>query len=68
MNEITIKQHSFEIAKNRLKEFSENTETKLTLDAVDTDGFFPFSDHRVTGQELNDRLVNIQKHFTTIIK
>ena len=66
MNEITIKQHSFEIAKNRLKEFSENTETKLTLDAVDTDGFFPFSDHRVTGQELNDRLVNIQKHFTTI--
>lgn len=66
MNEITIKQHSFEIAKNRLKEFSENTETKLTLDPVDTDGFFPFSDHRVTGQELNDKLVDIQKHFTTI--
>lgn len=66
MNEIAIKQHSFEIAKNRLKEFSENTETKLTLDPVDTDGFFPFSDHRVTGQELNDKLVDIQKHFTTI--
>jgi len=56
MNEIAIKQHSFEIAKNRLKEFSEKTETKLTLDTVDTDGFFPFSDHRVTGQELNTRL------------
>jgi hypothetical protein len=66
MNEIAIKQHSFEIAKNRLKEFSENTETKLTLEPVDTDGFFPFSDHRVTGQELNDKLVDIQKHFTTI--
>lgn len=66
MNEIAIKQHSFEIAKNRLKEFSENTENKLTLDPVDTDGFFPFSDHRVTGQELNDKLVDIQKHFTTI--
>jgi len=66
MNEIAIKQHSFEIAKNRLKEFSEKTETKLTLDTVDTDGFFPFSDHRVTGQELNIRLANIQDHFATI--
>lgn len=66
MNEIAIKQHSFEIAKNRLKEFSEKTETKLTLDTVDTDGFFPFSDHRVTGQELNTRLANIQDHFATI--
>ena len=66
MNEIAIKQHSFEIAKNRLKEFSEKTETKLTLDTVDTDGFFPFSDHRVTVQELNIRLANIQDHFATI--
>ena len=66
MNEIAIKQHSFEIAKNRLKEFSEKTETKLELKGVDTDGFFPFSDHRVTGQELNTRLANIQNHFATI--
>lgn len=66
MNEIAIKQHSFEIAKNRLKEFSEKTETKLELKGVDTDGFFPFSDHRVTGQELNTRLANIQDHFATI--
>ena len=66
MNEIAIKQHSFEIAKNRLKEFSEKTETKLELKSVDTDGFFPFSDHRVTGQELNTRLANIQDHFATI--
>jgi hypothetical protein len=66
MNEIAIKQHSFEIAKNRLKEFSEKTETKLELKGVDTDGFFPFSDHRVTGQELNTRLAKIQEHFITI--
>ena len=43
MNEIAIKQHSFEIAKNRLKEFSEKTETNFELKGVDTDGFFPFS-------------------------
>ena len=66
MNEIAIKQHSFEIAKNRLKDFSEKTETKLELDSVDTDGFLPFSDHRVTGQEFNTRLINIQEHFATI--
>lgn len=66
MNEIAIKKHSFEIAKNRLKDFSEKTETKLELDSVDTDGFLPFSDHRVTGQEFNTRLINIQEHFATI--
>lgn len=66
MNEIAIKQHNFEIAKNRLKEFSEKTETNFELKGVDTDGFFPFSDHRVTGQELNTKLANIQGHFITI--
>ena len=66
MNEIAIKQHSFEIAKNRLKEFSEKTETNFELKGVDTDGFFPFSDHRVTGKEFNEKLVDILKYFTTI--
>ena len=66
MNEIAIKQHNFEIAKNRLKEFSEKTETNFELKGVDTDGFFPFSDHRVTGKEFNEKLVNILKYFTTI--
>jgi len=66
MNEIAIKQHSFEIAKNRLKEFSEKTETNFELKGVDTDGFFPFSDHRVTGKEFNEKLVDILNYFTTI--
>ena len=66
MNEIAIKQHSFEIAKNRLKEVSEKTETNFELKGVDTDGFFPFSDHRVTGKEFNEKLVDILNYFTTI--
>ena len=66
MNEIAIQKHSFEIAKNRLKDFSEKTEADLRITTVPTDGFFPFSDHRVTGKELNDRLVDIQKYFITI--
>ena len=66
MNEIAIKQHSFERAKNRLKHFSEKTETNFELKGVDTDGFFPFSDHRVTGKEFNEKLVDILNYFTTI--
>ena len=38
MNEIDIKRHSFDVAKNRLKEFSEKTEAELEIDKVRTDG------------------------------
>jgi len=40
MNEIAIKRHSFDLAKNRLKEFSEKTEAELEIDKVRTDGGF----------------------------
>ena len=67
MNEIDIKRHSFDIAKNRLKEFSEKTEAELEIDKVKTDGsFFGFGDHRVTGDEFNRRLETIQKHFIAV--
>mgnify|MGYP006976682868 CR=1 FL=1 len=36
MNEIDIKRHSFDVAKNRLKEFSEKTEAELEIDKVRT--------------------------------
>ena len=32
MNEIAIKRHSFDLAKNRLKEFSEKTEAELEIE------------------------------------
>ena len=67
MNEIAIKRHSFDLAKNRLKEFSEKTEAELEIDKVQTDGgFLGLGDHKVTGYELNRRLETIQEHFIAV--
>lgn len=64
MNELDIKRHSFDLAKNRLKEFSEKTEAELAIDRVKTDGgFLGMGDHKVTGYELNNRLESIQGHL-----
>lgn len=67
MDEIAIKKHSFDMAKNRLKEFSEKTDAELAIDKVQTEGdFLGIGDHRVTGYELNRRLEIIQKHFIDV--
>ena len=67
MDEIAIKRHSFDLAKNRLKEFSEKTEAELEIDKVRTDGgFLGLGDHKVTGYELNRRLETIQEHFIAV--
>lgn len=68
MNELEIKKHNFDQAKNRLKAFSEKTNAKLEIDKVRTsDGFWFINwNHTVTGAELNDRLEAIQKHFITV--
>ena len=67
MDEIAIKRHSFDLAKNRLKEFSEKTEAELEIDKVRTDGgFLGLGNHKVTGYELNERLETIQEHFIAV--
>ena len=67
MEEITIQKHSFDVAKNRLKEFTEKTEAELAIDRVQTEGgFLGLGDHKVTGEELNRRLETIQKNFIAI--
>ncbi|WP_445002701.1 hypothetical protein [Exiguobacterium alkaliphilum] len=69
MNEVEIKRHNFELAKNRLKEFAEKTEAELEIDKVRTEGgFFGLGDHKVTGSELNRRLETIQQHFIAVNK
>lgn len=69
MNEVSIKRHNFELAKNRLKEFSEVTKSELKINKVDVDGgLFYWFDHKVTGEELNDRLGVIQKLFMDLNK
>ena len=40
MNEMVIKRHSFDLAKKRLKDFSERAEAELEIDKVETDGGF----------------------------
>lgn len=66
MGEIVIQKHSFDLAKKRLREFSEKTEAELEIDKVETDGgFLWLGDHKVTGEELNERLETIQKHLIT---
>lgn len=67
MNDLEIKRHSFELAKNRLKEFSKKTESELAIDKVQTDGgFLGLGDHKVTGYELNRRLETIHGHFIAV--
>lgn len=67
MNEITIKRHSFDLAKNRIKEFYEKAETEFGIDQVQTDGgFLGLGDHKVTGSELNSRLETIQENFIAV--
>ncbi|SDX59089.1 hypothetical protein [Eubacterium barkeri] len=67
MNELDIKRHSFDLAKKRLKEFSEKNMAELAIDRVKTDGdFFGLGDHKVTGYELNNRLESIQGHLIDI--
>ncbi len=67
MDEIAIEKHSFEQAKNRLKEFSEQTEDELKIKKVkENGGFFGLGKHKVTGSELNERLEIIQKHFIEV--
>lgn len=67
MNEIEIKKHNFELAKNRLKTFSEKTEAELAIEKVKNDGgFLGLGDHKVTGYEFNNRIETIQNHLVDI--
>ena len=63
MEIIELKTRNFENSKNKLKEFSEQTQTDLELVRVRTEGnfvdviskgVFGFFEHSVTGKELNE--------------
>ena len=67
MNDLEIKRHSFELAKKRLKEFSERTEAEFQIDSVRTDGgFLRLGKYVVKGDDLNPRLATIQRHFIAV--
>ena len=62
MNDLTIQKYNFDIAKERIKEFSEKTSSEITLKKVDTSAWLIF-DHNVTGEEFNSRIQVIQRHL-----
>lgn len=67
MNEIVIKSHNFELAKNRLGTFSNKDNSELAIDRVKTDGgLFGLGNHKVTGEEFNYRIETIQKYLIDI--
>jgi hypothetical protein len=67
MNEI-IKPLAFENAKNHIKLFSDGT-SKVSICPVDTSwGLFDMFDHRVTGEEFNERIKIIQDCFIDVQK
>ena len=67
MNELEVKRHGFDLAKDRLKDFSETTAAELKIDDVSVEGgFLWMGDHKVTGKELNERIETIQNHLITI--
>ena len=67
MNELELERHSFDVAKNRLKELSEKKESKLVIRSVETRKFLGFNS-KVTGKELNERLESIQGHLIDLNK
>ena len=67
-SELVIKTHNFEDAKRRLKEVSEKKIEGFKINIVDTKDKFLFleGEHKVTGDEFNDRIIAIHQHLTNL--
>lgn len=64
VDQIDLRPASFEEAKNQLKEFSENSRSKYEINHVETaGGFLGLGNHKVTGEELNTALTEVQTHL-----
>lgn len=78
MSELKIQSHDFEDAKKSIKNFSESTKTDLDLKRVSDkkeigewlgDAIFGGGigfEHKVTGKEINELTVQIQKHLHSV--
>ena len=66
--ELVIKTHNFEDAKRRLKEVSEKKPEEFEIGLVKLKEKFLFleGDHKVTGKEFNDRIIDINQHLTNL--
>lgn len=67
MGDLVIKTHNFELAKKNLREFSQKEAKDLQIKTVDEDGgFLGLGNHKVTGEELNERIATIQQHLIAL--
>lgn len=62
MSNLPINYHSFEINKNKIKQFSNTLPAPIELKSV-SESSFKFFDHRVTGAEFNSAIEQVQKAF-----
>ncbi len=73
MNEVQILtsneivRHNFDKYKEDLKRFSEKTNNNFEIESVDTTSWFLF-DHKVTGEEFNERIEKIGEHLIELNK
>lgn len=73
MNEIevftsnNVQRHNFDRYKNKLKNFSEQLPEQIKIDKVETEGFIWFTDHKVTGSELNKVTSGIQENLILLM-
>ncbi|WP_214766866.1 MULTISPECIES: hypothetical protein [unclassified Exiguobacterium] len=64
MNKFIIKTHKFDEAKKQLENFSVTEHDELKLDNVEVSGgLFDWFNHKVTGEELNDVIKQIQNNL-----
>ena len=67
MSEYNIEKADFEKHKNELKEFSERPATSAELETFNTKGGpFGWFDHNVTGAEINELVLQLQRCFLEI--
>lgn len=63
------KKHTFEIAKSKIKDLSNQLPTETSLPKFPIDGgLFGFFDHKVTGGEMNDFVKDVQSSFMQVNK
>ena len=64
---LVIKKHDFQVAKNTLKKYTEQSRDDIALSRVPTEGgLFNLGNHKVTGEELNKITSQIQNYLISI--
>ncbi len=66
--ELKVSKDQFDKKKKELKEIGKGIQTNYKMEKVKTSGdnWFGWGDHKVTGAEMNDFIVVVQKYFTKI--